>query len=93
MQEGRLCLQSFAGGDPANSYQKNISDATNAKDELEKKIKMHTQLQEEISALENVSSFKSEEELNVMIQDTRQSKHLNFKVKNNSTRAPNQHQP
>jgi len=34
---------------------------------LEKKIKMHTQLQEEISALENVSSFKSEEELNVMI--------------------------
>jgi hypothetical protein len=60
---------------------------------LEKKIKMHTQLQEEISALENVSSFKSEEELNVMIQDTRQSKHLNFKVKNNSTRAPNQHQP
>jgi hypothetical protein len=42
---------------------------------------MHTQLQEEISALENVSSFKSEEELNVMIQDTRQSKHLNFKVK------------
>jgi len=31
-------------------------------------------------------------ELDVMIQDSRQSKHLNFKVKNNSTRALNQHQ-
>ncbi len=52
-----------------DACRKSLIDASKVKDELEKKIKVHMQLQEQISVLENVSGFKSEEELNVMIQD------------------------
>ena len=45
-----------------------LTDATKVKDELEKKIKMHTQIQEQISTLENSIDFKSEEELRYMIE-------------------------